>query len=245
MKKLKSLTIFFPFFNDEGTVKNAIELAYKIGNQLTNDLEVIAIHGGSSKDHTWQEIQKVQKKFPDLKIVNQSQNKIGYAVIKHGFIEATKEWVFYTDGDLQYDVLNLIDLTREQIRTGADVVNGYKTNRDDNPLRKILGNVYQLLAQKIFHLAIRDVDCDFRLIKKSFLDQIRIEATGASILPELLYKLNNLHAKFAEVPVRHSARKYGHSNYTWWQLFWEKFTGDIELYLKLNKLKQIPGKNQF
>ena len=56
MTKLTSLSIFFPFYNDEGTVKKSINSAFKYGKAITNDLEVIALHGGLSRDNTWDKI---------------------------------------------------------------------------------------------------------------------------------------------------------------------------------------------
>ena len=109
-KPLKSLSIFFPFFNDEGTVEQAVDNAYLIGKSLTNNLEVIALHGGESKDNTFDEILRMKRKYSNLKMINRDGNRDGYAVIKHGLKQATKDWVFYTDGDLQYDLRDLVIL---------------------------------------------------------------------------------------------------------------------------------------
>ena len=83
MKKLTNLSIFFPFLNDEKTVATAIDLAYSEGKKLTDDLEVIAINGGKSKDNTFLEIKKQKKKHPDLIIIDKTENCEGYAVIKY------------------------------------------------------------------------------------------------------------------------------------------------------------------
>lgn len=127
--KLSSLSIFFPFYNDEGTVLEVISKAYEIGETLTKDLEIIAIHGGKSKDNTFAKIKEAQQKFPNLKIIDKSDNTEGYAVIKYGFKSATKEWIFYTDGDAQYDLGELKLLVSKYSETKADVINGYKTSR--------------------------------------------------------------------------------------------------------------------
>ncbi len=77
MSKLKSLTIFYPFFNDAGTVKRQIDYAYKLGNEVTEDLEVIAIHGGLSGDNTFEEIKNQKNVHPDLIIIDKSNNTEG------------------------------------------------------------------------------------------------------------------------------------------------------------------------
>lgn len=236
-KPLSSLSIFFPFYNDEGTVERQITNAYKIGGQLTDDLEVIALHGGNSKDGTFKKIFEVKDKYPNLKIVDKKDNAEGYAVIKHGFAACTKDWIFYTDGDAQYHLEeNLPELVVKQAETGADVVNGYKKERGDNFLRVFLGNEYAFLARIFFKLPIRDADCDFRLIRKSFMDRINLESKDASILPEMIKKLEMSGAKFVEIPVNHYGREYGKSNYTVFSLLKEKVLGDIKLFIKMKRM---------
>ncbi len=236
-KPLSSLSIFFPFYNDEGTVERQISNAYKIGGQFTDDLEVIALHGGNSKDGTFSKILEMKNKFPNLKIVDKKDNTEGYAVIKYGFPACAKDWIFYTDGDAQYHLEeDFQKLAEKEAETGADIINGYKKARDDNFLRVFLGNCYAFLIQVFFKLPIRDVDCDFRLIRKSFMDRIHLESKDASILPEMIKKLELAGAKFVEIPVNHYGREYGQSNYTALGLLKEKLFGDIKLFLKMRKM---------
>jgi len=231
---LESLTIFFPFYNDEGTVGRQIRLAFEVGKKFTNDLEVIAIHGGNSADQTFQRIKEIKKEFPKLVIIDKTKNTEGYAVIKYGLKKASKEWVFYTDGDAQYHLEeDLEQLIKKQLKTKADIVNGYKKSREDGFIRTVLGGCYKIFSKKLFNLPIRDVDCDFRLIRKSFLDKFELESTDSTILPELIKKLELSKAKFSEVAVSHYRRAYGKSSYMALDLFKEKLIGDIRLYLKM------------
>ena len=238
MNRFKSLTIFFPFFNDAGTVERQIKYAYELGGKITDDLEVIAIHGGPSSDNTFEEIIRQRKAHPNLVILDKTNNTEGYAVIKYGFREATKEWVFYTDGDAQYHIEeDLFRLVEKQQKTGADIVNGYKKSRGDNFFRIFFGGIYAKISTFLFELPIRDTDCDFRLIRNSCLRKINLESTDASVLAELVKKLELVGAKFAEVPVSHFNRIYGTSNYTILDLFKEKLVGDLTLYFKIRKMR--------
>lgn len=238
MVKLNELSIFFPFYNDAGTVEAQIDGAYKIGYQVAEELEVIALHGGNSKDDTYEKILKLKIQYKNLKIINKIDNKEGYAVIKEGFKGATKEWVFYTDGDAQYKLEDLPLLIEKQREKGADVVNGYKIRRSDNFLRVIFGEAYRIFAKNLFSLPIRDVDCDFRLINNNVLKKITLDSKDASILPELIVKLALQNAKFAEVPVRHGPRVYGESNYSLYSLATEKLIGDLKLFWKIKFKKK-------
>jgi glycosyltransferase involved in cell wall biosynthesis len=244
MKKLTSLTIFFPFYNDAGTVEQAITDAYKYGRKVAEKLEVIAIHGGRSRDNTMAKIIQQKLKHKDLKIIDKTKNYESYAVIKHGFSEATKDWVFYTDGDLQYEMRGLEKLVKKQLQTGADLVNGYKKQRGDSPARVFLGNLYKKISKFIYKLPIRDLTCDFRLIRKKLVNNIKFSAHDSSILLELIKKLERKGAKFSEVPVRHSKRQYGKSSYNLFKLLKERLFGDLITYLKLVSDKPQRGQSQ-
>ena len=225
-------------------VEKMIASAYEVGLKFTNDLEVIALHGGPSKDGTFKKILEMKEKFPQLKIVDKRDNTEGYAVIKYGFAACSKEFVFYTDGDAQYrledDFPKLVNKYKE---TGADVVNGYKKDRRYGFLRDFLSKSYAVLARFFFQLPIRDVDCDFRLIRKSVMDKIVLESGNASILPEMIKKLELAGARFAEVYVNHYEREYGKSSYTAFTLLKEKLIGDVKLFFKMRKLlKTYPKK---
>ncbi len=236
MKKLESLSIFFPFLNDEGTVSRQIHLAYSIGRRMTDNLQVIAIIGGRSQDKTTQRIKEMKSIYPNLKIVDRSRNQEGYAVIKHGFANANKKWIFYTDGDAQYHLeTDLEHLVEKQQKTNVDVVNGYKKSRRDAFIRVLLGNLYAKFSKTILQLPVRDVDCDFRLIRKSRLAKIKLDSTDSSILPELVKKLQISGATFAEVPVSHYPRIWGTSNYNILDLIREKIVGDLRLFFEMKR----------
>ena len=195
-----------------------IKQAFVIGRQVAEKLEVIAIHGGASKDHTWQELKRSSQIYTKLIIIDQQKNQEGYAVLKHGFKKARHEWVFYTDGDAQYQLKDLKLLTTTQMKTAADVVNGYKEERNDSLRRLWFGKFFQNLYWLLIHPPIRDIHCDFRLIRRSFLKSIKWTTSGSTIISELVLSLQKQKAVFFEVPVGHYQRQYGHSNYQLTQL---------------------------
>lgn len=233
MPKLRSLTIFFPFFNDEGTVTKTIRDAYKYGGRVTRDIEVIAVHGGRSSDNTYGKILQLKKKHPSLIVIDKRENKEGYAVIKYGLQKSTKDWVFYTDGDLQYYLEDLEKLVQMQKKTKADVVNGFRKSRADSVIRVVFGSLYKYFSRFAFNLPISDLTCDFRLIKRSFLKQFILESHDCSIILELIKKLQKSGAKFAQVLVRHYPRRYSVSTYSISSLLKERLLGDLRVWLRL------------
>lgn len=226
--RLSSLTIVLPFYNDAGTVNQMISDAYTIGARVTNQLTVIAIHGGASTDDTYTQILRAQSIHPDLQILDESRTDAGYAVIVAGLKLARTEWVFYTDGDAQYHLDDLTKLVQTQMQTGALVINGYKLRRHDLPHRIYLGALYALLVKYLLRLPIRDPHCDFRLIHTSLLTSWTPRAKGAAFIQDLIIHLKQQTPLWAEVGVHHYSRSYGRSNYSVFQLMRETIRGILQ-----------------
>lgn len=207
--KIKSLSIFFPAYNDSKSIPKLIQTANSLAGDITNDYEILVINDGS-KDETKNILEKLQKKYNKLKVINHSKN-LGYgAALASGFRNSKKEWIFYTDGDGQYDPKELLLLSKN-INSNIDVVNGYKLRRSDNSVRKILGDLYNFFLHILYPIPISDIDCDFRLIRRSKIKNVKLNSKGGSVCLELILKLHKNRARFAEVGVHHYKREYGHS----------------------------------
>ena len=136
-KRISSLSAVFPAYNDAGTIPSMILTALIALRQVTDNYEVIVTNDGSS-DHTALVLDEMAKICPELRVIHHPQNKGYGAALRSGFSAATKEWVFYTDGDAQYNPLELVNLV-SALRDDVDVVNGYKISRNDPLSRKIIG----------------------------------------------------------------------------------------------------------
>lgn len=209
--KNKGISVFFPAFNDARSIGKLVEEAYKVLIKYTDDFEIIVVNDGST-DETAEVLARLAEKYDALKIVHHAENRGYGAALASGFRHASKEFVFYTDGDGQYDVAELASLLN-RIELGVDVVNGYKVERSDRQSRKIIGKLYNRFAHLFFELPIRDVDCDFRLIRKNRLNQIDLTSVSGSICVELIHKLKKIGCVFAEIPVSHYPRLHGKSQF--------------------------------
>ncbi len=204
MKKLSSLTIFFPAYDDAKTLPYLICRAYEAAKQVSHSFEILIIDDGSA-DETRDVIGVMRKKFSELKIISHSKN-LGYgAALRTGFEHAKGEYIFYTDGDGQYDPMELISLAGKLTPT-VDVVNGYKQRRADPFIRRLLGAFYNRFVHVFYDLPIRDIDCDFRLIRKSLLKPKDLHSVSGKICLELILQLQQSGARFCEVPVHHYPR---------------------------------------
>lgn len=206
-----SLSIFFPVYNDWGTIGSMVLLAVMTAEQITPDYEVILVNDGS-QSHTREILDFLEKQYPNVRVVHHEKNRGYGGALKSGFKAAKKDFIFYTDGDAQYDVRELLNLV-PAMKNGVDVVNGYKIKRHDPWYRIWIGKLYHMVTKLAFGFTIRDVDCDFRLMRRELFDRIRLERNSGVICVEMIKKLHDVGAHFAEVPVNHFFRASGKSEF--------------------------------
>jgi glycosyltransferase involved in cell wall biosynthesis len=209
--RLTSLSIFFPCYNDAGTIPTMVIRADQAAREVTDDYEIIVLDDGS-RDDSVRVLEELVRLYPHLRVIRHDQPSGYGGNVRAGIAACTKEWIFYTDGDAQYDAREL-RLLVDALRPGVDVVNGWKVKRHD-PLHRIwIGLAYQYFVKLLFGLVIRDVDCDFRLMRRSIFDQVVLESDTGTITFEMVKKIQDAGFTFAEVPVRHFYRQYGTSQF--------------------------------
>src|SRR5688572_16367035 len=206
-----SLTIFFPAYNDAGTIGSLVIAARQAARSLTPDFEILVINDGSA-DNTGEIADELARTYPEVRAVHHVKNRGYGGALRSGFREASKELVFYTDGDAQYDPSELTGLWA-RLTDGVDVVTGYKISRSDPWHRIVIGRVYHHTVKLLFGLAVRDVDCDFRLMRRSVFDRVRLEHNSGVICLEMMKKVHDAGFRIAEVPVHHYHRAFGRSQF--------------------------------
>ncbi len=206
-----SLSVFFPAYNDAPSLPSLIGKTFDVLRAISDDFEVIVVNDGSFDD-TADVLAHLSRQFaPHLRVVTHEKNRGYGGALRSGFGAATKELIFYTDGDGQYDPGELPKLIA-RLRPEIGLVNGYKLERNDPWHRICIGNVYNAFARTLFRIKLRDVDCDFRLIRRALLEQIALTSTSGTICVELVRKLE-LTCEVEEVGVHHYPRLHGRSQF--------------------------------
>jgi glycosyltransferase involved in cell wall biosynthesis len=205
------LSVFFPAYNDGGTIASMVITADTTARRLTDDYEIIVVNDGSS-DATAEVLAELARLNPLVRIVDHGTNRGYGAALRSGFAAATKDLVFYTDGDAQYDPREMTVLW-DRLTADVDVVNGFKISRSDPVHRIIIGRVYHNTVKLLFGLRLRDVDCDFRLLRRRIFERITLEKSSGVICLELMKKIQDAGFRMSEVGVHHYHRAYGQSQF--------------------------------
>jgi len=227
-----SLSVFFPAYNDAPSLPTLIHKTFAVLREHVADYEVIVVNDGSW-DKTAEVLETLRSEFaPQLRVITHDRNRGYGGALRSGFAAATRDYVFYTDGDGQYDVNELpLLLALAGPRTG--LVNGYKLERHDPAHRIWIGNVYNFCARLLFRIRIRDIDCDYRLIRRSLLDEIHLTSTSGTICVELVRKLELSGWEVKEAGVHHYPRLYGRSQFFRVRSLAVTFFQLVRLWLKL------------
>jgi glycosyltransferase involved in cell wall biosynthesis len=205
-----SISVFFPCYNDWATIASQVLLVARTLTRLTDDWEIVVVND-ASPDHSAEVLEDLARLVPNLRLVNHETNRGYGGALRSGFGAARKDWIFYTDGDAQYDVAELAGLW--EARDGADMVNGYKISRSDPLHRIVVGRIYHWIVKWAFWLDTRDVDCDFRLIRRRVFETIELTRDSGLICVELVTKVEKNGFTIHYVPVHHYPRSHGRSQF--------------------------------
>jgi glycosyltransferase involved in cell wall biosynthesis len=207
-----SLSVFFPAYNDAPSLPGLIDKTFAVLQANVRDFEVIVVNDGSYDD-TGKVLEELcARHAPHMRVVTHFVNRGYGGALRSGFAAASKEFVFYTDGDSQYDVNEIPNLLC-RMSEGVGLVNGYKLNRNDPRHRIWIGRIYNAFARLLFGVRLRDIDCDFRLVRRRLLEEQPLLSTSGAVCVELVRKLELSGWRVVEVGVHHYPRLYGRSQF--------------------------------
>jgi len=201
-----SISVFFPCFNERGNIARVVNRAREVLDELHADYEIFIVNDGSADD-TGQIADELAAEHPSIRVVHHERN-LGYgAALQSGFKAASKELVFYTDGDGQFDIGEMPALL--PLMADCDIVSCYRIDRQDSFMRKLNGWLWTRFTGLVFSLKLRDIDCAFKLYKRKVFDSIKMESTGALIDTEILARARRKGFRIVQKGVRHYPRQTG------------------------------------
>ncbi len=210
-----SLSVFFPCFNEEGNIARVVTDTLAVLESIQADYEVIIVNDGS-RDQTAHTADQLARDHDCVKVIHHPTN-LGYgAALQSGFKAARKELVFYTDGDGQFDVSEMLPLL-DMIQT-CDIVSCFRLDRQDSFMRKLNGWCWTRLVSWAFGLRIRDIDCAFKLYRRAIFDDMMLCSKGALIDTEILARAVRKGYRIEQRGVHHFARTSGEPSGANWRV---------------------------
>jgi glycosyltransferase involved in cell wall biosynthesis len=204
--RLPSISAFFPAYNEEANVEAMVERLRGVLPRVSDDWEIIVVDDGS-RDRTAAIADALAAADPRVRVVHHPQNRGYGGALKSGFAASRKAYVFFTDGDGQFDVDELETLL--PYVPEYDVVIGYRIDRAEGGLRRANAGAWNWLVRRLFGIPSRDVDCAFKLFDRRVFDVVRPEAEGAMISTEILARAVRAGFRVTEVGVHHFPRRHG------------------------------------
>jgi glycosyltransferase involved in cell wall biosynthesis len=201
-----SLSVVLPAYNEEENLPKTVTAVVDTVQGLVTDYEIIVVDDGS-RDRTAEVARELAERYPAVRLVPHKVNRGYGAALATGFAAATKDLVFFTDSDNQFDMR---EISKLMAHIGEyDMVIGYRAPRVDPFMRKLNAFGWKMLVNVLFGYTARDVDCAFKLFRRDVLDNIKIESGGATFSTELLVRARRKGYRVKEVPVKHLPRLAG------------------------------------
>jgi glycosyltransferase involved in cell wall biosynthesis len=203
---MPSLSVVVPAHNEEANVAAALEDVFGVIETLEGEHEIILVNDGST-DRTGEIARTLAQRMPNLRLVEHLPSRHYGGALKAGFAAATKELIAFFPGDCQFvfcEVHRLLAKIDE-----ADIVSGYRADRRDNWLRRLIAATWNLGVRSLFGYLCRDIDCGFKLFRREILAQVELDTDGAMVDLELLAGAKALGYRIAEVELTHRPRTAG------------------------------------
>lgn len=201
-----SISVFFPCYNEEANVANTVNKAIAVLDAIGADYEVLIVNDGSA-DRTGLIADQLAAANPRIKTVHHLKNRGYGGAVQSGIRAATKELVFFTDGDGQFDIDEMPPLL--PLMNDYDFVACWRINRQDPWIRKLNAFCWTTLVNFVFGMRIRDVDCAFKLFRRGIFDTMPLYSTGALISAEILARATRKGCRIAQPGVHHYSRTAG------------------------------------
>jgi glycosyltransferase involved in cell wall biosynthesis len=205
---VKSLSVIFPAFNEEGNIRAVVEDAYQNIWKFTSLFEIIVVNDGS-KDRTGDICDRLVEELPEVRVVHHARNQGYGAALKSGIQSAQHDLIFFTDADGQFDIKEVAALLEDT--DAYDIVAGYRAKRQDPPHRLLFAWGWNILVRIVLGIRIRDIDCAFKVFHRRVFNKVQIQSVGAMVNTEIFAQIFRFGMTVKEVPVTHFPRRHGQS----------------------------------
>ena len=201
-----NVSLFFPVYNDENTVKIVTEKSIKLLENISNKHEIIIIDDGSP-DRSGEIADELAAEHDSVRVIHHGENR-GYGeAIKTGLSACSYEWICFTDGDDEYDIFDFQKLMR--LRKHYDLIITFRYVRLYSGFRVFVSRVYNTFVRLMFRTRYRDISTGLRVVRRSVMREISLDSSSPFIGAELTIKLMLMGYRIGEVGIQTFPREFG------------------------------------
>jgi len=213
----KSISVILPAYNESLNIRTVTAKVFDFLQNNFSDFEIVVVDDGS-QDNTYDTCLAIKNELgSSFKVLKHARNKGYGSALRTGLFSSSKDLVFYTDSDNQFDIDELLGFI--EYIDDYDLVIGYRRNRQDSKLRKFTSFVYNRIIRLFFGLKVKDIDCSFKLFRRDSLKKLSIEKDKFFVDTELLLKAKLNKYRLKEIGITHFPRKFGKSTIRFSNIF--------------------------
>ena len=207
----KSVSLFFPAWNEEDYVERAVRRAKDALTGVTDDWEIVIVNDAST-DRTREIAESVAHGDPRVRVITHGTNQKLGGALKTGFREAKKDIVVYSDIDLPFDLQEVRRAIRLMEYLEADLILGYRLDRtSEGPKRIVYSYAYNLLIRGLFKVYVKDINFSFKVVRREVLRSLTLQSEGSFIDAELVCKAAKRGFRIFQIGVDYFPRTRGTS----------------------------------
>jgi len=203
------VSVVVPLFNEAESLPLLVEQLLVNLRPLRKSFELVLVDDGSS-DATATVLRQLAQATPELVAVLLRRNYGQTAAMAAGFDASGGAVIVTLDGDLQNDPAD-IPLLLNQLEEGFDLVSGWRHQRQDGALDRLLpSRIANLLIARVTGVRLHDYGCSLKAYRREVVADMNLYGELHRFLPALASIEG---ARISEVKVRHHPRRFGHSKY--------------------------------
>ncbi|MGI2903692.1 glycosyltransferase family 2 protein [Tolypothrix sp. VBCCA 56010] len=203
------VSVVVPIYNEVESIPHLLEAIASTLTASELSYEIICVDDGSS-DGSAEFLRREAQTRNDLKAVILRRNYGQTAAMSAGFNHALGKAIVTLDADLQNDPVD-IPLLLAKLEEGYDLVSGWRKNRQDGALKRLLpSKIANWLIRRTTSVNIHDYGCSLKAYRAELVADMNLYGELHRFLPALAYIEG---ARITEIPVRHHARRFGQSKY--------------------------------
>jgi len=223
------LSLVVPFYNEAGNILPLAERSVAVLRGLGRRFEFILVNDGST-DSTAEEIAAAHARWPECVELRMAKNVGQATALLSGLRAAQGEYLLMMDGDGQNDPRDFPALLALVESGQVDLACGWRVDRHDSTLRKIMSRVANVVRGAILNDGVHDAGCQLRVMRREVRDAFFPMELMQSFIPALAVAAG---FRVGETPVRHHPRLTGESKYGFRRLLWRPALAMLGLRWKI------------